>query len=184
MTAGSDRLEIRGSDEANLGSAVRHLNILIEKVRLQVTNSVWPKYITLDKRSDYGAGVVFEQAETWWPDTSSHPISPRLVRCAVSGSSPAEYWSDLQPEQRDIIQSELKRALDIARYEKGHYELSVILGCLAIKQHDLKFNAKQDTDDFIKDIINNEKLGCVVKKWFVLYCPTFLRGNTYILIGW
>lgn len=170
---GSNQLEIRGLDKSSLESAKGHLNILIEKVRLRLNNSSWPKYIILDKGLDCGAGVLFERASVWWPDNRSHAVSPRLLRCAVTGSSPAEYWNDLQADQRYIIQGELERALDLARYEKGHYELSISLGCLAIKQYDLEFNTKQNTDAFIKDIIGKEQLDCEVKKWFVLCCFPF-----------
>ncbi|KAL1607781.1 hypothetical protein SLS60_002717 [Paraconiothyrium brasiliense] len=165
---GLNQLEIRGSDILRARSAEQRLKVLIEKVRA-MTNSkvVYPKYTLLDKREGSKDGVLFERVGSWWPDRDTHPVAPRLIRCAMTSSQPGEYWQDIQPHEHYDIQTELQRALDIARYEKGSYDLSIRLGCLALKQKVSSIGTKQPTEEFLDDIINRHDMDCVVKNWLV-----------------
>jgi hypothetical protein len=165
---GLSQLEIRGSDIKRARSAEQHVNVLIEKVQLMFNNKVvYPKYMILDRREGTEEGVIYERADRWWPDDGRHPIAPRLLPCGMTSSGPGEYW-DLQLSQHCDIQNEIQRALDIARYEKGSYDLSIRLGCLALRDDVSSIGTKRSQKDFLSDIINKKGLDCVVKHWYVL----------------
>lgn len=145
--------------------AQKSLFILLDKVRSKIGHVVWPNYIILDSREGSEDGVVFEQAAAWWPDRVTYPLVPRLLRCAMTSSmrsNPREYWQDLGPGQYYSIQTAIQRALDIARYEKGHFDFSIRLGCLALKEHNLKACSTKKVAKFLEDVTN---LDCSVKNW-------------------
>ncbi|KAJ4353293.1 uncharacterized protein N0V89_005020 [Didymosphaeria variabile] len=165
---GLNQLEICGSDILRARSAEQRLKVLIEKVRAMINSKVvYPKYILLDKREGSKDGVIYEKAENWWPEKDAHPVAPRLIRCAITSSQPGEYWQDIQPHQYYDLQTEIQRALDIARYEKGFYDLSIRLGCLALKRNVSSVGTKHATDEFMDDIINRRDMDFVVKHWLV-----------------
>jgi hypothetical protein len=163
-----NQLEIRGSDINRARSAEQHVKILIEKVQLMFHNKVvYPNYMILDKRAGTKEGVVYERADRWWPDDGRHLIAPRLLPCAMTSSGPGEFW-DLQPSHHCDIQNEIQRALEIARYEKGSYDFSIRLGCLALRDNVSSIGTKRGQEEFLSDIINKKGLDCVVKHWYVV----------------
>ncbi|OAG13047.1 uncharacterized protein CC84DRAFT_1227927, partial [Paraphaeosphaeria sporulosa] len=163
---GLNQLEIHGADIKNARSAEQHIKVLIEKVKLTINKKmVFPKYLILDTREDSGEGVLYEKAETWWPNHTTHPIVPRLLRCAMTSSEPGDYWQDLQPAQHNEIQKEIQRALDVARYEMGTYDLSIRLGCLAMKQPVSDTGTKPDLEKFLTGVTTKKNLDFVVKHW-------------------
>lgn len=168
MAVGLNQLEICGADINNARSAEHHIKVLLQKVQLTHNNKVvYPKYFILDTREDSGRGVLYEKAETWWPNCTAHPIIPRIFRCAMTSSEPGDHGQDLQLEQHYEIQNEIQRALDIARYEKGTYELSIRLGCLAMKQPVSDASVKHDLDKFLVGITNKRELDFVIEHWYV-----------------
>ncbi|KAF2447626.1 hypothetical protein P171DRAFT_482353 [Karstenula rhodostoma CBS 690.94] len=165
---GLNKLEIRGADIKRARSAEQHVKVLMEKVQLRINNKIaYPMYMILDQREGTEEGVIYEKSDAWWPDNGRHPIAPRLLPCVMTSSGPGEYWQDLQPSQYYNIQSEIQRALDIARYEKGSYELSIRLGCLGLKEDVSSIGTKRDQEAFLVDITNKKELDCVVKHWLV-----------------
>lgn len=160
------QLEIRGSDINRARSAEQRILVLFEKVRLKTNNkNAYPEYVLLDEREASEDGVIYEQTRSWWPDRLTHPIVPRLLRCALTRSQPGEYWQDLPYDEQYKIQSEFKRALDVARYEKGAYDLCIRFGCLALKEDISRIGTKSEKDVFMKNIIQKKELDCVVKHW-------------------
>lgn len=177
MSAGLKQLEIRGADIKNARSAEQHIKVLLEKAQFVFSKSVFPTYIVLDTREDAGEGVLYEKAETWWPNHIAHPIVPRLIRCAMTSSEPGEYWQDLQPAQHYEIQSEIQRALDVARYETGTHDFSIRLGCLAIKQAVPDIGGKLELSKFLSNMTENRNSDLVVKNWYALpsLCCTSIK---------
>ncbi|KAL5465953.1 hypothetical protein PMIN06_000295 [Paraphaeosphaeria minitans] len=163
--AGLNHLEIRGSDIRNARSAEHHLKVLFEKVRLALNKGTYPTYMILDAREGTKESVVYEKAESWWPDHTTHPISPRLLRCAITSSEPDDYWQDLQLAQHYELQTEIQRALDIARYEQGTHDLSIRLGCLAMKQPISDAGGKPDLEKFLSGVTAQKESDFVVKHW-------------------
>ena len=170
MLAGLYQLEILGSDINRVKSARDNLFILFDKVQSKINNTVWPNYIILDSREGSEDGVIFESAASWWPDHLTHPLVPRLLRCAVTStmrSNPGDYWQDLGPAQYYSIQRDIQRALDVARYEKGYFDLSIRLGCLALKNHGLAVGSTKKEAKFLDDLSMKSGFDCSVKNWLV-----------------
>ncbi|KAJ4296553.1 hypothetical protein N0V90_006598 [Kalmusia sp. IMI 367209] len=160
---GLSKFEIRGATMTHVDLAEQHLLTAIEKSRIKLFNPTYQLCMMLDERE--GIEVLFEKADTWWPNSTSHCIAPRLLPCGIM-DEPGEFRQDiLHPKHQGIIQRDFRRALDTIRYEKGYYDLSIRFGCLALRMPNPNklLGTKHKKEEFLRTI--NSLTECVVKDW-------------------
>lgn len=163
--SGEWQIEIQAHETTNIEAAQGQLQVMIDKVKTEVTGLQNTVNVILDDLE--GVEVILERAESWWPNQEDRFV-PRLLSSGMMeppGSFRGEY---LNFTQLSRIQNSFQLALEAVRHRKGAYDLFIRLGCLAIhsKQiNDKNFGKRYQKEDFLKSI--DSSLGLDVKKWLI-----------------
>lgn len=173
-------IEICGYDIINVKSAERHFNNIVQKVLNKQTQTETAKFIVLDQAE--GIEVELQAPGYWWP-VKGKSLQPRLLPCPMN-NDPGNFRSEpMHPIQLSVIQSEIKRSLETIRFERGSYDLSISLGCLAVDGFEdpkMEIGKKFFLPNFIDSIFKGAKT-CTVRKWFVPFlCPGRIVASNFL----
>ena len=131
--AGGQKFEIVGYQLKHIQSAEQHYINLVQKVQMKTFGATHPIHIILDGTE--GNKILLEAAEEWWPNRRTHRIVPRLIPVSEDDSSGSVSEVGLEWTQFSVVERTIQLALRAIRFEKGHYELCVRYGCLALRHH-------------------------------------------------
>jgi hypothetical protein len=96
-------------------------------------------------------------------------VTPRLQPLSSTRSVPGSFRNEtLHPDQLARVQNNISQALEAVRFDRGSYEFTIRLGCLAVKGSGLQ-NCQPGTEwpltGFQKLIDSGTRLECDVRRW-------------------
>jgi hypothetical protein len=158
------RIEIAGHEIADVAAAREHFDTLLSQVHADASGVQHAHNIILDERE--GILVQLQEDEEWWPNHTDK-IVPRLLPDEMM-DEPGEFrYQKLHPTQLSSIHTAIQLSFERIRSKKGAYDLSVRLGCIALKASRHVSNDKIGQNftkkAFLNDVNGSTELN--VKKW-------------------
>ncbi|XP_014555428.1 hypothetical protein COCVIDRAFT_38785 [Bipolaris victoriae FI3] len=160
--SGDWQMKIQSHDAANLEVAVEEVKNMIDKVKTEEMG-LCPTNIILDDQE--GMEIVFKQADTWWPQIVNR-TSPRFLPSDMMEPPGSFRRQTHHLLELPTIQRSFQLALEAVRHRRGAYDLVIRLGCLSVRDDDIKnkqVEVEYSKGKFLRSI--NGYLALGVERW-------------------